>query len=237
MCGRFTLTASAEIIADTFDLTAPPEVKPRYNIAPSQPVVAIIASDSASREASYFRWGLVPFWAKDPKIGYRLINARSETVAEKPAFRQAFARRRCLIVADGFYEWQVKEGQKQKQPFYFYPQDHQPFGFAGLWERWQSPEGEETLSCTILTGAANEVVEPVHHRMPIVIRREDYDQWLDAARWSQGTGHGPTPLELQDLIATSQLNNLVAHPVSTAVNSPRYDQPECVEQVAALNSK
>ncbi len=220
MCGRFTLTASAEAIAEAFGLASLPEVEPCYNIAPSQPVLAVTAKAS---QAKYFRWGLVPSWAKDPKIGYRLINARAETVAEKPAFRQAFARRRCLIVADGFYEWQVQKGQKQKQPFYFYQPDRQPFGFAGLWEAWRSPEGEEIESCTILTGAANEVVEPVHHRMPVVIGRQDYAQWLDPQQ--------PAPA-LQALIATDQRESLAKHAVSKVVNSPANNSADCVEAVA-----
>lgn len=224
MCGRFTLTASAEQISQVFDLDSPPDVEPRYNIAPSQPVLVVTVN--GSRRADYFRWGLVPFWAKDPKMGYRLINARSETVAEKPAFRQAFARRRCLIVADGFYEWQVPEpqGNKQKQPFYFHPQDRQPFGFAGLWEQWSSPDGEAVLSCTILTGAASGVVEPVHHRRPLVVGRCDYRAWLDPER---------SPSERQALVASLQAENWVeegwaVYPVSRLVNSPRQDQPDCI---------
>ncbi|MGF1537796.1 MAG: SOS response-associated peptidase [Elainellaceae cyanobacterium] len=224
MCGRFTLTASGKTISQAFDLNSTPNVEPRYNIAPSQPVLAVTVN--GSRQVSTFRWGLVPFWAKDPKIGYRLINARSETVAEKPAFRQAFARRRCIIVADGFYEWQVPApGKKQKQPFYFYLQNRQPFGFAGLWEQWHSPNGEIVLSCTILTGAASGVTESVHHRMPLVVGHQDYGAWLDPGR---------SPLELQALIASFHAENWVAHPVSRLVNDPRHDQPDCIKPDVAI---
>lgn len=226
MCGRFTLSASPEAIALTFDLAAPPEVSPRYNIAPSQPILAVTAADPASdsleRCDRYYRWGLVPHWAKDSKIGYRLINARAETVAEKPAFRQAFQRQRCLIVADGFYEWRVADQARKapKQPFYFQQQDGAPFGFAGLWARWQPPEGEPLFSCTILTTAANAAVAPVHHRMPIIVEPSAYDVWLDPSQ--------PLPV-LQGLLTQERHPALSVHPVSTQVNSPRQDGPQLVQ--------
>ncbi|MEO0406135.1 MAG: SOS response-associated peptidase [Cyanobacteria bacterium P01_A01_bin.135] len=221
MCGRFTLRASGEAIAAAFDLNEVPDVEPRYNIAPSQSVLAVTTSD---RQTRYLRWGLVPHWAKDIKIGYRLINARAETAAEKPSFRQAFRRRRCLVLADGFYEWQ-RPTTDRKQPFYFYQPHQPPFGFAGLWETWQDPDNQPLQSCTLLTGPANDDVASVHHRMPIILAPEAYDLWLDAET--------PVPA-LQKFLSEYQAQPLLAHPVSTAVNSPRQDSPELTAPLASL---
>jgi putative SOS response-associated peptidase YedK len=164
------------------------------------------------------RWGLVPSWAKDPAIGNKMINARSETVQEKPSFRNAFARRRCLILADGFYEWQRSPGKGSSAPYFFYPSDRKPFAFAGLWEFWRSPEGEDLRSCTILTTRANSVVAPVHERMPVMLTGEGMRGWL-----SPGTAE-----DWQALLQPFPDSALSSHPVSRLVNSPDRDGPELV---------
>lgn len=219
MCGRFTLTQSAEAIAAAFDLDEVPQFVPGYNIAPTQPVPVIRASAAQPRQFDYLYWGLIPSWAKDITIGSRLINARVETVTEKPSFRTAFKRRRCLIVADGFYEWQ-RQGT-QKQPYYFHLNDHQIFGFAGLWEHWHSPEGDEIQSCTILTRAANSVVKPIHDRMPIMLTPDLSDVWLDPGR--------ETAAQLLPLLDSDLEELMQSYPVSLHVNNPSYDSPACIE--------
>jgi putative SOS response-associated peptidase YedK len=222
MCGRFTLIQTAEAIQDTFDIGNAPDLQPRYNIAPTQEVVTVLHdTDNDLRVAKLLRWGLIPSWSKDPSIATKLINARSETVAEKPSFRSAFKKRRCLIVADGFYEWQRTEGKKQ--PFRFQLQDKQPFGFAGLWEQWQSPSGEEIHTCTILTTAANELMAPIHDRMPVILKPEDYDLWLDP--------QAQDPKMLQPLLQPFSTEAMTAYPVSTIVNSPKNNTPECVASI------
>ena len=177
MCGRFTLSQSAEAIASVFQLNQVPTLEPRYNIAPTQPVATVLQTSAHERQFQLLRWGLIPAWAKDATMGSRLINARAETVAEKPSFRSAFRHRRCLVIADGFYEWRRQDGKKQ--PFYFRMKNQQPFAFAGLWEHWQDPKGEAIDSCTILTTEANELLQQIHERMPVILNPKDYDLWLD----------------------------------------------------------
>lgn len=218
MCGRFTLTQSPERIADLFELEALPQFVAGFNIAPTQPVPVIRCGPAAQRQFDYLYWGFVPSWAKDPSIGARMINARSETVAEKPAFRTAFKRRRCLVLADGFYEWQ-KVGSK-KQPYYFHLLDHQPFGFAGLWDYWHGPDGSELESCTILTTAANALMQPIHDRMPVILPPEAYTTWLDPA--------SQTAPPLLPLLRPYPESQMQSYPVSLAVNHPRYDHPDCI---------
>lgn len=223
MCGRFTLTQSAKRIAAHFQLDEEPDFVAGYNIAPTQPVPVIRAGKTTPREFSYLYWGLIPSWSKDPAMGARLINARSETVTEKPSFRTAFKRRRCLIAADGFYEWQQLGSKKtgtKKQPFYFQLQEHQPFGFAGLWEYWHSSEGDEIESCTILTTAANEQMQSIHDRMPVILHPDDYDLWLDPSVQS------PDPL--LPLLRPYPSEQMQHYPVSTRVNSPSNDNPDCI---------
>ena len=175
MCGRYTLTADAESIQLAFNLDdVEGWTDPRFNIAPSQEVAVITGRDP--RALSFMKWGLVPSWAKDPKIGNRMINARSETAAEKPSFRTAFKRRRCLIPADGYYEWSKRD--KKKVPMYIQHSERDLFAFAGLWESWKRPDGTWLNSCTILTTEANETIRPVHHRMTVIIEPEDYELWL-----------------------------------------------------------
>jgi len=221
MCGRFTLTLDAEAVQSSFGVAPPPGgFPPRYNIAPTQPV-AVVANDGRGR-IELFVWGLIPSWAKDPAIGQRLINARAETLAEKPSFRSAYRRRRCLILADGFYEWR-KEGTL-KQPMYIRLKSGEPFAFAGLWEVWHSPLGDEIPSCTIITTEPNDLMAPIHNRMPVILPRDAYPAWLDPAE---------RPAEkLQGFLRPYPADEMEAYPVSTAVNNPRADSPECIVRVA-----
>ncbi len=221
MCGRYTLTTPVKTLAEEFGITGPlPEVSARYNIAPTQEVAAVLAEDD-ERHLEMLRRGLIPSWADDPAIGSHMINARSETAAEKPSFRGAFKKRRCLIVADGFYEWQKVNGGKQ--PYYIHMEDGSPFAFAGLWESW-SKYGEEIRSCTILTTDANDLVGGIHHRMPVILPHENYDVWLD-----------PDMREaepLLDLLRPYREDVMEAYPVSRRVNKPSNDEPSCIEPAA-----
>ena len=226
MCGRFALMTSTEQLAMQFDVpetavnALPPSV-PRYNIAPTQPVAAIRLAENGQREFTFFRWGLVPSWAKDLNIGSRMINARSETVAEKPSFRTAFKRRRCLIPADGFYEWQ-KQGSG-KQPMFIRPVEERPFALAGLWEVWRDPDGSALQTCTILTTTPNELMAPIHNRMPVIVEPEDFDLWLNPE---------PNPEQGLHLLRPYPAEKMTAYPVSTTVNNPRNDVPDCIQPLA-----
>jgi putative SOS response-associated peptidase YedK len=236
MCGRFTLTDPDQDLAVQFNLPEIPEMPPRYNISPTQQVAAVRVSAAAEagmvREMGLFYWGLIPFWAKDPKIGARMINARSETVAEKPAFRAAFRRRRCLVVADGFYEWQKTE--LGKQPFFIHLRDGRPFAFAGLWEHWQGPadspgpgeSGQRLViqSCTLLTTTPNDLIRPLHNRMPVIVHPADYDLWLDPEIQE--------PERLKPLLIAYPPEEMEAYPVSRFVNKPVNDDPRCIEPQA-----
>jgi putative SOS response-associated peptidase YedK len=224
MCGRFTLTVPGEALAEHFQLTEAPGVVARYNIAPTQPVAAVRdPANGKGRELTYLHWGLIPPWAGDPKIGSRLINARAETVAEKPAFRAAFKYRRCLVPASGFYEWQKLNGKKQ--PVFIRLRDDELFAFAGLWEVWRGPDGEEIESCTLLTTAANDLIRPVHDRMPVILRPEDYDLWLDREIQQ--------PARLQSLLRPFDPAAMTFFPVSPRVNSPGNEGPECIAPITA----
>jgi len=217
MCGRFTLRTSPAVLAEIFEVLRMPDFEPRYNIAPTQQVVAVRQNPALKhREAALLRWGLVPSWADDPSIGNRLINARADTVATKPSFRSAFKSRRCLVLADGFYEWQ-KIGSR-KQPYLITLRNGAPFAFAGLWESWKKAE-PPLESCTLITTDANAVLEPIHDRMPVILPEEHYDAWLNPA----------TPAaELQELLKPYPASEMQSQPVSTLVNNPRNDSPECV---------
>jgi len=222
MCGRFVLDTSPETLQQTFDLvTVPESLPPRFNIAPSQPVAVITNRDP--QQVDFFKWGLVPFWSKDPSIGYKMINARAETIAEKPAFREAFKRRRCLIPATGFYEW-TKSGSA-KQPMYIHLRDNQVFAFAGLWETWKDENGTPLHSCTILTGEPNDLIQNFHHRMAVILHPSDYKLWLSPDEM--------TPAELMPLLQPYPAEEMDAYEVSKIVNSPANDLRECIVPLSA----
>jgi putative SOS response-associated peptidase YedK len=222
MCGRIVLSSAPHVLAEKFYLDMVPDLLPRYNIPPTTNIAAVVPNPhSEGRLVRMFRWGLVPPWSKGPEVGARMINARSETVRDKPAFHKAFAHRRCLIPVDGFYEWQ-KRG-KEKQPFLFRRRDGDVMALAGLWEKWEYPGGRELETCTILTTAANSVMRPIHHRMPVVLPERDWKIWLDLDADQAQRLHAllePCPAEL-----------LVAHPVSPQVNRPQFDGPACLEPI------
>jgi putative SOS response-associated peptidase YedK len=219
MCGRFTLTADPADLQQAFpQFTFPQQVAPRFNIAPSQPVLAI--PNDRHNAADFFIWGLIPSWAKDPSIGSRLINARSETLSEKPSFRAGFKYRRCIIPADGFYEWKSQPGTKVKVPYFIQLRSRQLFAFAGLWGEWQSPDGSQIRSCTIITTQPNEFMAAIHNRMPAILPTTVYSRWLDPAVQRLD--------ELQSLLTPFPADEMAAHPVSTLVNNPANDRSECL---------
>lgn len=235
MCGRFALNSTPRRIARHFDLREEPALfAPRYNIAPTQPVAIVRENEhlarkhggKAPREFTHVRWGLIPSWAKDPAIGNRMINARSETAATKPGYRGAFKYRRCLIPADGFYEWKKSAGKSAgggKQPYYIRREDGEPFAFAGLWEHWQSEGGEEMESCTILTTDANDLLKPIHDRMPVILSPSDYALWLDTSQQEREA--------VTHLLRPPPTAGWEAVPVSTYVNSPKNEGEQCVAEV------
>jgi len=221
MCGRFTLRAPSRLQLSLFQLGELPSLPSRYNIAPSQSIAAVrvkTGTKDKNRELAMLRWGLIPSWAKEPAIGNTLINARGESIATKPAFRSAFKSRRCLILADGFYEWQKKEGAKQ--PFYIQVGGGQPFAFAGLWEHWEDPQGEMVESAAIVTTDANDTMRPIHNRMPVILAPKDYDIWLDLTIKDAKL--------LEPLLRPYPSDAMIATPVSTYVNNPRHNDERCV---------
>ena len=221
MCGRFVRHSSLRLIEQTFTVDAAAvRSASSYNISPSQEVLAVVGNDH--HHLTELHWGLVPFWAKKVQVGYRMINARVETVAEKPSFRNAFAKRRCLIVADGFYEWKGVKGDKQ--PYYFTLPDSALFAFAGLWEEWKGGDGARPYrSCAIITTAASESVRPIHHRMPLILRPELYAAWLQVSTQN--------PERLKQILSEGQHRQLVYHPVSRWVNSARNNAPDCIQPI------
>ena len=230
MCGRYNVLTSAQGFVDLLSVLIEIDKKleqgPRYNIAPTQPVLAVRQSSSQdSAEMVMLRWGLIPFWAKDQTIGNRLINARSETAASKPAFRQSFKKRRCLIAADGWYEWQKAPGGKQ--PYFIHRKDNLPFFFAGLWERWEGADEQgqtiDVESCTILTGDAPEDLKSIHPRMPVALDMGLYEQWMDP--------NNTDPKGANEVLLQRPMNVFEAHPVSTFVNKPANDSPQCIEPI------
>ncbi len=221
MCGRFYLDAHEDELMAYFGLSSLPDVEPRYNIAPSQSILALVA-DAKGREGRLFRWGLIPFWAKDAKFGYRTINARSETVAEKPAFRAAFKHRRCLIPATGYFEWKaVADG---KQPYCIRFPETPVLAFAGLYEQWQSPQGEAIDSCTIIVTAAAPAVAAIHDRMPVCFNPDQFTTWLDPAVQD-------LPL-LKSLIDESYQPEVEIFPVTRRMNNPRYASPDAIQPLS-----
>ena len=221
MCGRFTLTAKPHRLLERFNLSAAPdELAPRYNVAPTQPVLVI--PNRRQRVLRPARWGLIPHWATDASTGNRMINARAETLAARPAFRTALERRRCLIPADGFFEWK-RDAARRRAPFYIRRRDGEPFAFAGLWDVWRPDGGEPVASCTIITTDPNDLVAELHDRMPVILPPESYDAWLDPA-----ARHADT---LLPLLVPCPSEWLEAYPVSSVVNKPEHDEPACIAPV------
>jgi putative SOS response-associated peptidase YedK len=221
MCGRFTATFEFSDIRVRWNLDRDlPSFVPRFNIAPeTSPNILVIVRHNGGNECRLMHWGLIPHWAADPSIGNRTINARAETLTELPSFKSLVTRCRCIIPADGFYEWR-KEG-KRKVPMWVYLKDRKPFAFAGLWDVWRKPDGKKVESFTIITTEPNELVRPIHNRMPVILQPEDEEQWLDASRTPFAKAKSllkPYPEELMD-----------AHDVSPVVNSAKYDGPECIQ--------
>ena len=219
MCGRYTLSSPADLVADLFEINDDFALIARYNIAPTQETAVVRVTENGSkRRLDQLRWGLIPAWAKDPSIGNRMINARAEGVAEKPSFRNSFKRQRCLVIADGFYEWQKRpEG---KQPFYFQLKTRQPFALAGLWENWTKDERGPLETFTIITTEPNDLVASVHQRMPVILKPENYQQWLDP-NFSERQS-------LEGLLRSYPSDEMESLPVSTWVNSPAHDDPRCI---------
>ncbi len=223
MCGRFALEVHIQLkLFEDFEIDSIPATTPRFNIAPSQQILGVREVDG-HREAAEFRWGLIPSWAKDKTIGFKMINARGETIREKPSYKQPFKNRPCIILASGFYEWQ--KTPTAKQPVYFHLKDRDVFGFAGLWEKWRSPEGETIESCTIITTSANEVVSSVHERMPVILEREDHSLWLSNDERKLD--------ERFDLLRPYRADNMDSYKVSTLVNSPKNESRELIAPLGA----
>lgn len=226
MCGRLVINLSLETITEIHGIIQKidRDLNPQYNVAPTQDIPIVRQDTDGVRTLSFVHWGLIPSWAKDTSIGSRMINARAETVAEKPAFRAAFKHRRCLIPVSGYYEWQLLPDGR-KQPYYIHPNSNTPLNFAGLWEQWQSPEGENIQSCSIITTAATSTLSSIHERMPVVLTQSAYDIWLDNS----------TPREeLSKLLVPVNNMPLKLVPVSTLVNNPRHQGQECIRPVEVL---
>jgi putative SOS response-associated peptidase YedK len=220
MCGRTALTAAPEDLRDVFGLDEVPELTPHYNIPPSSPVEVVrVRRGSSRRKLEPLRWGMVPAWAKDPKIGHKLTLARAETVATAGAFRDALRTRRCLVAVDGFYEWR-REGKAASVPFFVRRGDQRPFALAGVWSRWVSKDGEVIESCAILTQPARPPVDAIHDRMPLVLERDTWDRWLDPAM---------TEADAIAALLALRTPELIAYPVGAYVNDPRHDDATCIE--------
>jgi putative SOS response-associated peptidase YedK len=222
MCGRFSLVADLSEMQAAFPgFDFPFQLNPRFNIAPSQPVLAI--PNTPDRAAAFFKWGLIPTWAKDPSIGIKMINARSEGLSEKPSFRGPLKYKRCLVLASGFYEWKAEPNSKQKTPYYIQLASGELFAIAGLWDEWMSSDGGEIRTCTLITTQPNSMMAALHNRMPIILPPESYEAWLN-----------PTPQQpaaLEKFLAPYDSAKMTAYPVSTLVNSPQFDSPQCIVSV------
>jgi putative SOS response-associated peptidase YedK len=219
MCGRFLLAVDPAELQDAFpQFIFKNPIDHRFNIAPSQPVL-VIPNDS-SFTADHFLWGLIPSWEKDPTIGSRMINARAETLSEKPSFRGPFKYHRCLILSNGFYEWRQQPGSKAKTPFFIRLKNGKPFAFAGLWDEWHSPDGSQIKSCAIITTSPNSLVASIHNRMPVILPTDTYFHWLDPSPQTSNT--------LQDLLIPYPADEMIASPVSSYVNNPANSGPECI---------
>jgi len=228
MCGRYTLTLDVEELRAAFawlKISQPDEIKPRYNIAPTQKV-AVVASAEPSALA-YYQWGLIPSWAKSSEIGSRLINARAETVAEKPTFRHSFRQKRCLILADGFFEWQASADGSAKTPMYIRMENREPFAFAGLWDAWQKDNDTEIRTCTIITTQPNDLMKPIHNRMPVILPIQFYQAWLEP---------GTPANTLRNFLRPFPASEMIAYPVSRLVNSPHNDREDCIKPAPGTNA-
>ncbi|PLS15002.1 hypothetical protein CVD28_25110 [Bacillus sp. M6-12] len=221
MCGRYNLFSDLTQLYERFELAelVDAEFTARYNIAPSQEVIAIVRG-SKGNKGGYLKWGLVPSWANDPKIGYKMINARAETLDEKVSFKRLLSKRRCLIPADGFYEW--KKAEKNKQPFHIRLKSGEPFAFAGLWDSWQR-DGQTLHTCTIITTEANELMQEIHHRMPVILTKEAEKEWLNPENTDGRL--------LKPILLPFDSNAMVAYPVSTLVNSPKNEGKEILNSL------
>jgi putative SOS response-associated peptidase YedK len=220
MCGRFTLTIDPTALQEAFPWAViPGDLPPRYNIAPSQPVAVI--PNTGDNAVTMYKWGLIPSWSKDPSIGDRMINARAESLAEKPSFRTAYRRRRCLILSDGFYEWKQNPDLKSKQPMYIRMKNGSPFAFAGLWEVWHAPDGSEIRSCTIITTQPNALLQTIHNRMPVILPPAAYQAWLET--------DDRQPAQLDHLLVPYPPEEMIAFPVSKLVNRPEVETPDLVK--------
>ena len=232
MCGRYELHSSPAAIALAFGLSQPPSLTPRYNIAPMTDVPIVRIDSTGARECVGMRWGFVPRWAKDPSTGYKMINARGETIAERPAFRTAYRYHRCLLPADGFYEWQALPGKPgrgeraRKQPMHIGMKDRAPFGLAGVFERWRNPDGTVLDTCAIVTTEANALLRDVHERMPVIIAPADYDRWLDSSNEDPA-----------DLMAPYPPDAMAYYPVSSRVSAPANDDPSLIERVEQADTE
>jgi putative SOS response-associated peptidase YedK len=226
MCGRFTLTLSPEDLQAAFpNFDIPSDVPPSYNIAPSQPIPVVV--NDGTNKLDFYTWGLIPSWTKPENFGkYSLINARSETAAEKPSFRSSFKRKRCLILCDGFFEWSKSNSGKGKTPYYISMKDHSAFAFAGLWETWNSPDGGSIKTACILTTQPNLLVKPIHDRMPVILSSDSYQVWLNEKEVQ--------PADLQELMKPYPDEAMQAYPVSTYVNSPKNNSPQCIQNSTFL---
>ncbi len=222
MCGRFALKTSTPELAQWLEAGEAPDLKPRFNIAPSQNVAVCLQTRRQTRQIREMRWGLIPPWSRDGKSTYSMINARAETLADKASFKGPLQRQRCLIPADGFYEWQ-KTNQARKQPWFIAAADDTPLGFAGLWERWRG-DGHEVESCTIVTTIANDTLRPIHHRMPVILDQDDIDAWLDV---SEVNGD-----QARALLRPCAGDRLKTWPVGLAVNNVRNDRPDCTARLS-----
>lgn len=219
MCGRYTQTIDLETLRKRFGFDSGEiTLEPRYNLAPGQEAPVVVGG--GARILKLMRWGLVPYWAKEASIGYKMINARAETLAQKPSFKKSFRERRCLVLADGFYEWRKLNGKRTGIPMRFMLKTREPFAFAGLWDAWKRPEGDILFSFTIITTEANELLQSVHDRMPVVLRPQDEDKWLDTDL--KNVDH------LVPLLAPYPSDTMEGYEVSTLVNSPKNDVPECI---------
>ena len=225
MCGRFTIAEDVELLQERFEFeNTQIDFKPRYNLAPGQEAPVVVMEDTRCLEM--MRWGLVPFWAKEISTGYKMINARAETLAQKPSFSRSFKEKRCLVLADGFFEWKKVEGSNSKIPMRLVLKDREPFAFAGLWDEWQPPDGDELRSFTIITTEANDIIRPIHERMPVILRKEDEVKWLDPDI--------KDPEKLSKLLISYPSGMMYAHEVSSRINSPKNDSPECIREISRL---